>query len=92
MTWVDLNFGLDGKVAVITGGASGIGAAIAEAYAAKGASVVVLDLAVPSDDERGAKLGASSAAFKCDVTDEASVADVVAQIAERYGQIKSTSW
>ncbi|MFF0372204.1 GolD/DthD family dehydrogenase [Micromonospora sp. NPDC005087] len=87
MTWVDLNFGLDGKVAVITGGASGIGAAIAEAYAAKGASVVVLDLAVPSDDERVAKLGASSAAFKCDVTDEASVADVVAQIAERYGQI-----
>ncbi|SIM51473.1 GolD/DthD family dehydrogenase [Micromonospora cremea] len=87
MTRVDLNFGLDGKVAVITGGASGIGAAIAEAYAAKGASVVVLDLAVPSDDERVAKLGASSAAFKCDVTDEASVADVVAQIAERYGQI-----
>ncbi|HEX8582100.1 MAG TPA: SDR family NAD(P)-dependent oxidoreductase, partial [Acidimicrobiales bacterium] len=44
VTTVDLSFSLDGKVAVITGGASGIGAAIASAYAAKGAKVVILDL------------------------------------------------
>lgn len=87
MTSIDLNFGLEGKVAVVSGGASGIGAAIAEAYAAKGARVVLLDLIVPADEERVAKLGANSAAFKCDVTDEANVADVVAQIVERYGQI-----
>jgi NAD(P)-dependent dehydrogenase (short-subunit alcohol dehydrogenase family) len=84
---IDLNFGLDGKVAVITGGASGIGAAIAEAYAAKGAYVAVLDLALPPDDERIARLGTQSAGLTCDVTDEASVAAAVAQVQERYGRI-----
>jgi NAD(P)-dependent dehydrogenase (short-subunit alcohol dehydrogenase family) len=84
---IDLNFGLDGKVAVITGGASGIGAAIAEAYALKGARVAVLDLALPPDDERLAKLGAQSTAIKCDVTDETSVSEAIAQVQERYGSI-----
>ena len=45
---VDYDFSLARKVAVVTGGASGIGAAIVHAYAAKGASVVVLDKAVES--------------------------------------------
>jgi len=83
---VDLTFGLDGKVAVITGGASGIGAAIATAYATKGAHVAVLDLALPTDDALKA-LGAESAAFTCDVTDEGSVAAAVGQIMDRYGRI-----
>jgi NAD(P)-dependent dehydrogenase (short-subunit alcohol dehydrogenase family) len=87
VTSIDLNFGLDGKVAVITGGASGIGAAIAEAYATKGAHVAVLDLVLTSDDERTAKLGAQSTAVKCDVTDETSVAEAIAQVQERYGHI-----
>ena len=41
---VDLTFGLSDRVAVITGGASGIGAAIAAAYVVKGASVAIFDL------------------------------------------------
>ena len=80
MTTVDLSFSLDGKVAVITGGASGIGAAIASAYAAKGAKVVILDLTVPSD--RG-----DVAAFACDVTDQASVVAAVDQVMQLHGRI-----
>ncbi len=80
MTTVDLSFSLDGKVAVITGGASGIGAAIASAYAAKGAKVVILDLTVPS--ERG-----DVAAFACDVTDQTSVVAAVDQVMQLHGRI-----
>ena len=41
-----LDFSLSGKVAIVTGGASGIGAAIVDAYASKGATVVILDRAL----------------------------------------------
>ena len=80
MTTVDLSFSLDGKVAVITGGASGIGAAIASAYAAKGAKVVILDLTVPSEPGH-------VAAFACDVTDQASVVAAVDQVMQLHGRI-----
>jgi NAD(P)-dependent dehydrogenase (short-subunit alcohol dehydrogenase family) len=40
---VDLSFGLEGKVIVVTGGAAGIGAAIARAFVAKGARVALVD-------------------------------------------------
>jgi NAD(P)-dependent dehydrogenase (short-subunit alcohol dehydrogenase family) len=80
VTTVDLSFSLDGKVAVITGGASGIGAAIASAYAAKGAKVVILDLTVPSEP-------GDIAAFACDVTDQASVVAAVDQVLQLHGRI-----
>jgi D-threitol dehydrogenase (NAD+) len=80
VTTVDLSFSLDGKVAVITGGASGIGAAIASAYAAKGAKVVILDLTVPSEPS-------DVAAFACDVTDQASVVAAVDQVMQLHGRI-----
>ena len=80
MTTVDLSFSLDGKVTVITGGASGIGAAIASAYAAKGAKVVILDLTVASEP-------GDVAAFACDVTDQASVVAAVDQVMQLQGRI-----
>ena len=80
MTTVDLSFSLDGKVTVITGGASGIGAAIASAYAAKGAKVVILDLTVPSEPGH-------VAAFACDVTDQESVVAAVDQVMQLHGRI-----
>ncbi|WP_380128096.1 GolD/DthD family dehydrogenase [Dactylosporangium cerinum] len=84
---IDLDFGLKGKVAVVTGGSSGIGAAIAEAYAAKGADVAVLDLVLAPDEERIAALGTTSAGFACDVTDETSAEMAITRVHERYGHI-----
>jgi NAD(P)-dependent dehydrogenase (short-subunit alcohol dehydrogenase family) len=59
---VDYEFSLAGKVAVVTGGASEIGAAIGDAYAVTGATVVVLDLAVNAA-QRKVSVGSVTAAF-----------------------------
>ncbi len=76
-------FGLDGLVALVTGGASGIGQAVVEMMAACGAEVAVVDLAIPEADE----LRGASAAFACNVADKASVDAAVAQVIERFGRI-----
>lgn len=75
---VDLDFRLDGRVAVVTGGASGIGAAIAAALAAKGATIAVADLADPTDGSRG---------FHCNVADPESVKQTVDAVVEAFGKI-----
>ena len=54
---VDLDFSLAGKTAVVTGGASGIGAAIASAFALKGARVAILDLSLDAAVERAPNSG-----------------------------------
>ncbi|HKP07213.1 MAG TPA: SDR family oxidoreductase, partial [Microbacterium sp.] len=71
---------LDGLVAVVTGGASGIGAAIATALADEGAEVAVLDLDPSGADPR-------FAAFAADVSDRAAVDRAIAEIGERFGRI-----
>jgi len=68
---------LRGRVAVVTGGASGIGAACAELLAAAGARVVVLDREVPPGPD----------AITLDVTDEAAIDAAMAAVAERHGRI-----
>ncbi len=70
---------MDGLVALVTGGASGIGAATAETLAARGARVAVLDLNPPTD---GPHLG-----LRCDVADRASVEAAVAQVVEQLGRL-----
>ncbi len=70
---------LDGLVALVTGGASGIGAATADRLAAGGASVAVLDLAPPS--------GSGDLSLTCDVTDRSAVDGAVAEVAGRLGGI-----
>jgi NAD(P)-dependent dehydrogenase (short-subunit alcohol dehydrogenase family) len=76
---------LDGKVAVITGGASGIGLGTVELFLAEGASVVVADL----QDEKGAMLeqrpGGRCAYAHCDVLKEADIAGAVAMAKSRFG-------
>jgi NAD(P)-dependent dehydrogenase (short-subunit alcohol dehydrogenase family) len=69
---------LDGKVAVITGAASGIGRASAELFAREGATVVGVDLL---DGSPGAL------ALALDVTDEEAVRAMYAQVRERFGRV-----
>jgi NAD(P)-dependent dehydrogenase (short-subunit alcohol dehydrogenase family) len=80
---------LEGKIAVITGGGSGIGAAIARLFVAEGAKIVIGDLA-----ESGAALAAEltddgfSVAFqRVDVTDEADVAALMQFATSRFGRL-----
>lgn len=82
---VDFDFRLDGKVALVTGGASGIGAAITSAFTAKGARVAVADLA--GAQEAAQALGPDSRGFHCDVADAASVNAAVDAAVEAFGRI-----
>ncbi|MBC6469736.1 SDR family NAD(P)-dependent oxidoreductase [Actinomadura alba] len=77
------NASLDGKVALITGGANGIGAAVARRLAGLGARVVVADV----DADRGSAVaGEVDGAFaRCDVTEPADSVAAVATAVERFG-------
>jgi 3-oxoacyl-[acyl-carrier protein] reductase len=79
---------LDGQVAIVTGAARAIGRAIGETLAARGATVVSLDIA--SADATVAAIeaaGGSALAITADVADETAVADACAQVLETYGRI-----
>jgi D-threitol dehydrogenase (NAD+) len=87
MATVDLEFGARGRVVLVTGGASGIGAAIAAAFAAKGAHVAIADISQDAALQHAKRIGSDSSAFRCDVTDEQSVDEVVRATIERYGAL-----
>jgi len=81
---------LDGKVAVVTGGGSGIGQATAVRFAAEGASVGVLDLVPESAEQTVAmidKEGGVARALAADVSDAAQVAGAVDALAAEHGRI-----
>lgn len=79
------DFSLEGKLALVTGAGSGIGAAIATAYAAKGARVAVLDLNLPAATAQAAALPGAQA-FACDVADPDSVTAAVAAVEAAMGR------
>ena len=83
---IDFSFSLAGKVAVVTGAASGIGAAIAEVFASKGARLALLDLNGDAVKARAAALP-SSTAWTCNVADAESVEAVVAAVVAEMGRI-----
>jgi acetoin reductase-like protein len=78
---------LKDKVAVVTGGAQGIGEAIVRAYAAEGAHVVVADVATNKAEALAASLGGKAFAHPLDVRDRASIDAAVAAAVERLGRI-----
>lgn len=85
-----MNHDFSGKVALVTGGASGMGLATVKAFAKAGASVVVADIngdgAQQVADELKAS-GAQALAITCDVTDENSVKAMVEQTVEHFGSL-----
>lgn len=78
-----------GKVAVITGGASGIGLGTARLLAAQGASVALVDISDKGNEEAEAirKAGGKAVYYPCDVTSAACVAPTVAAIEQAFGRI-----
>lgn len=72
-----------GQVALITGGASGLGAATAEVLAAAGARVALLDVNEKAAKEHATTLGGMAVA--CDVTDEKSATDALAKVRDTFG-------
>jgi len=79
-----------GKVAVVTGAASGIGCALAEAFAAAGSAVVLADLDGREAEAGGERLqgnGADALAVTVDVSDPASVDGLAAATLDRFGRV-----
>jgi len=70
-----------GEVLIVTGGASGIGAAIAQAFAAAGGQVVTLDITEPSTTSAGVHH------ITCDVANRDQVFAAVADVLDRHGRI-----
>lgn len=84
---IDLNFPLNGKIAVVTGAASGIGAAVCDALTEKGATVAVLDLNAELAAAKAAELGGASKSFVCDVSQASSVETAIAGVLDTFGHI-----
>jgi 3-oxoacyl-[acyl-carrier protein] reductase len=82
---------LKGRVALVTGGNTGIGKAIVHAFAAEGAHVAVAYIA--KEDEAASLVselrtkGAQAIAVRCDITDEAQVEAMVARVVNEFGRL-----
>lgn len=77
---------LTGKVAIVTGGASGIGAACSRAFDAAGASVAVVDRNVQGADAVAGEIGGLGVG--CDVGDQSSVNEMVRTVEDRLGPVE----
>ena len=76
------------KVAVVTGGASGIGAGMARRFASEGASgVVVADMNLERAQGVAREIGERAMAVRCDVSSEAEIQELVRQTRARFGRV-----
>jgi NAD(P)-dependent dehydrogenase (short-subunit alcohol dehydrogenase family) len=83
-----------GKTALVTGGAMGIGGAVAELLAARGAKVVILDRSTEAAEKQAASIasrGGTAVAIQVDVSRDGEVASAVARVAETFGGIDIVS-
>jgi NAD(P)-dependent dehydrogenase (short-subunit alcohol dehydrogenase family) len=78
---------LEGKVAAITGGASGIGAGTVRRFVEEGAKVLIDDLDQARGDALASELGAATVFLRTDVSKEEDVAAMVAETTDRFGRI-----
>lgn len=78
---------LDGKIAVITGGARGIGRAIAERYVKEGARVVIADLLLDEAKQTAEAIGSSAIAITVDVSRRESIEAMAASAAKQFGAV-----
>ena len=81
---------LQAKVAIVTGGAQGIGSGISARLATEGAAVVIADLNEEKAQQHAATLAATGATvlpIRCDVSEQAQVAALFAQALERFGRL-----
>lgn len=79
---------LAGKVAIVTGGASGIGRATVELFAAEGAQVVIADVDVSAGEDLAAALGPAVAFKRTDVAAAGDVQELVDFTVERFGGLQ----
>lgn len=85
-----MDFGLKGKVALVTGGARGIGRADCLALSREGAKIVVFDLLADEAEKTVGEIaegGGEAGAFQVDISDGAAVSDAVKEAAGRFGSI-----
>lgn len=78
---------LEGKVALVTGGGSGIGRAVCQVLSAQGAQIAVLDRDFAAADATAHALSTAAQAIAADVTDEMEVESAIARISESFGRI-----
>ena len=81
---------MEGKVALVTGAAGGIGRAAAQIFAREGAKVIVADLQEDAANETVhtiVEAGGEATAIACDVTVESQVEDLVAACVDTYGRL-----
>lgn len=80
---------MDGKVIVITGGSSGMGAAMTKNFAARGAKVAVFDLDEVKGEQLVQKIGSNAAYYKVDVTSKQAIKEAVIDVESKFAPLTS---